>query len=50
MINYLYSLDISHDELAPVHVVWEFPNVFVEVFGLPPHWEIEFLIDLVKDA
>lgn len=50
MINYMYSLDFSHDELATVSIVWEFSDVIVEVSDLPPHREIEFWIDLMKDA
>ena len=50
MLSYLYSLDVSHDELFSVPVVSEFCDVFEEVSGLPPHREIEFRIDLEKDA
>ena len=28
----------------------EYPDIFWEVTGLPPHREIEFRIDLVKDV
>ena len=31
-------------------MVGQYPDVFEEVTGLPPHREIEFRIDLVKDA
>ena len=31
-------------------IVGEYPDIFEEVNGLPPHREIEFCIDLVKDA
>ena len=50
MLSYLYSLDVSHDELFSVPIVSEFCDVFEEVSGLPPHCEIEFRIDLEKDV
>ena len=35
-------------ELADVHVVCKFPDVFPEeLLGLPPDWEIEFEIELL---
>lgn len=45
MLSYLYSLDVSHDELSSIPIVNEVCDVFEEVFGLPPHREIEFRID-----
>ena len=48
--RYLYSLDIPKDELSAVPIASEYPYIFKEVTGLPPHREIEFRIDLVKDA
>lgn len=50
MTSYLYSMDLSKDELVEVPIVEEYPDVFEEVVGLPPQREIEFRIDLVKDA
>ena len=50
MASFLNSLDIPQDELSDVPVVGQYPDVFKEVTGLPPHREIEFRIDLVKDA
>ena len=50
MASFINSLDISHDELSDVLVVGQYPDIFEEVTGLPPHREIEFRIDLVKDA
>ena len=50
MASFVNSLDIPQDELSDVPVVGQYPDVFEEVTGLPPHWEIEFRIDLVKDA
>lgn len=50
MLSYLYSLDVSHDKISFIPVVYGFCNVFVDVSSLPPHWEIEFHIDLEKDA
>ena len=50
MASFLNSLDILHDELSDVPVAGQYPDVFEEVTGLPPHREIEFRIDLVKDA
>ena len=42
MLNYLYSLNLSHDELDSVLVVRDYPNVFFEVTGLPLQREIKF--------
>ena len=50
MLSYLYFLDISHEKLSTVPVVCEFCDVFKEVSVLPSHREIEFRIDLEKDA
>ena len=50
MVSYLYSLDLPKEELVTVPIAKEYPDVFEEVAGLPPHREIEFRIDLVKDA
>ena len=50
MASFINFLDIPHDELSDVPVVGQYPDVFEEVTGLPPHREIEFCIDLVKDA
>ena len=50
MASFLNSLDIPHDELSDVPVACQYPDVFEEVTGLPPHREIEFRIDLVKDV
>ena len=50
MASFINSLDIPHDELSDVPVVGQYSDVFEEVTGLPPHREIEFRIDLVKDA
>ena len=50
MASFLNSLDIPHDELSDVLIAGEYPDIFEEVTGLPPHREIEFWIDLVKDA
>lgn len=50
MASYMYLLDLSKYVLAVVPIVREYPDVFEEVTGLPPHREIEFYIDLVKDA
>ncbi|WP_373694338.1 hypothetical protein, partial [Pseudomonas aeruginosa] len=37
MVSYLYSLDLPGGELASVPIAREYPNVFEEVVGLPPH-------------
>ena len=50
MVSYWYSLDLPKDELAIVPIAREYPDVFEEVIGLPPHREIEFRIDLIKDT
>ena len=50
MASFLNSLNIPHSELLGLPVVVQYPDVFEEVTGLPPHQEIEFRIDLVKDA
>ena len=50
LASFLNSLDIPHSELSGLPVVGHYPDVFEEVTGLPPHREIEFRIDLVKDA
>ncbi len=50
MTSFINSLSIPHDELSDVPVVGQYPDVFEEVTGLPPHREIEFRIDLVKDV
>ena len=50
MASFLNSLDIPHDELSDVPIAGEYPYIFGEVSGLLPHREIEFQIDLVKDA
>lgn len=50
MLSYLYSLDVSQDELCSVLVVYEFFDVFEEVSVLPPCCGIEFRADLEKDA
>lgn len=46
----MYSLDLSQDELTSIPIAKDFPDVFTEVFGLPLRQEIEFRIDLEKDA
>lgn len=46
MLSYLYSLDISHEELSAVPIVCEFCDAFGEVFGFQPYHEIELHIDL----
>ena len=50
LASFLNSLDIPHSELSGLPVVGQYPDVFEEVTGLPPHREIEFRIDLIKDA
>ena len=50
MASYLYSLDLTEDELVVVSIAREYPDVFEEVAGLPPCREIEFWIDLVRGA
>ena len=45
--SFLNSLD---DELSGVPIASQYPDIFEEVTGLPPHRKIEFHIDLVKDA
>lgn len=50
MASYFYSLNILEDELSVVPIASEYPDIFEEVTGLPPHREIEFHIDLVKDS
>lgn len=48
MLCFLYSLEISHNELSFVLIVTKYLNIFEEETGLPPHRGIEFHIDLVK--
>ena len=50
MLSYLESLDASVESLQSVKVVWEYPDVFEEVKGLPPKREIDFRIYLVDNA
>ena len=50
MVSYHHSLDLSKEELVTVPIAKEYPDAFEEVTGLPPHREIEFRIDHVKDA
>ena len=50
LASFLNSLDIPHSELSGLPVVGQYPDVFEEVTGLPPHREIEFRVDLVKDV
>ena len=44
MLSYLESLDVSVENLQSVKVVHEYSDVFEEVKGLPPKWEIDFFI------
>ena len=41
MLSYLESLDASVENLQSVRVVHEYSDVFREVKGLPPKWEID---------
>ena len=50
IISYLESLDASIEDLQSVRVVREYSNVYEEVKGLPPKWEIDFRIYLVDNA
>ena len=50
MSSYLYSLDLSKEELATMPITREYLDVFEKVACLPPCREIEFRIDLVRDA
>lgn len=50
MVSYLYSLDLPIEELVTLPIAKEYPDIFEEVIGLPPHWEIEFRINLMKDV
>ena len=49
-VSFLYSLAIPQAGLSSVPIAMDFPDVFEEVTGLPPHREIEFRIDLVSGA
>lgn len=37
MESYIYSLDLSKDQLAVVPIAKEYSDVFEEVSGLPPY-------------
>ena len=37
MASFLNSLDIPQSELSGLPVVGQYPDVFEEVIGLPPH-------------
>ena len=46
----LFSPNITPNELLLVPVVKELSDVFEKVFGLPPKREIEFNMELEKNA
>ena len=50
IVSYLHSLDLLKEELVTVSITKEYPDIFEEVTGLPPHREIEFRIDLMNYA
>jgi len=50
MSGCLYAIEATDPEdldLNEIPIVRDFPQVFQEVSGLPPDWEIEFTIELV---
>jgi len=49
-LGQLFYLNVSLNEPLLVPVVREYPDIFEEVSGLPPVREIEFKIELEKDA
>lgn len=50
MLSYLYSLDVSPDDLSSVPVVSLYHDVFEDVTDLPPRREVDFRIYLVDNA
>ena len=48
--GYLYAVEVvafAEPNLSEIHIVNEFSEVFKDVLGLPPDWEIKFTFDLV---
>ena len=46
----LHGIEASQEDVGSIEVVRDFPDVFEEVKGLPPHRDIKFRIDLAPGA